>query len=332
MKNLEYFYTQAAKYLAGEMKPDEALNFQQSLLTDPALQSEFNEMKKTWNTFENSGKMYRNTAPAWEKLMNRLEHDGLASREIRHTYSFGWQMLRVAALALIFLTTGFFLRQLINNTTETFSELSYSAPEQSTAFELPDGSMVFLNKNSSLNLDPEFPSKRHLSLNGEAFFEVMADSSRPFTITVGTNLAEVKGTRFNLKQSITGKGSELFVESGRVEFSNESGTNLVSLSRGQFAVSDGDAVSLENLSNPNYLSWKTKEFIFNNEPLNRALNILSEAYHIKIKTQGINPENLRLTATYHKQSADAVVETICTLYQLTCTKENDEFTLSAPLN
>jgi ferric-dicitrate binding protein FerR (iron transport regulator) len=332
MKKPENIYTQAAKYLADEMTPEEKSEFQKLLLTDTTVESEFNEMRKTWKSFENAGGKFRNTGPAWNKLMDRLEEDGLASRSLPRNHPFAWQLIRVAALALVFLVTGFILRQLTDKGSETFSELTYSAAAQSTAFELPDGSMVFLNKNSSLDLDPGFPSNRFLSLSGEAFFEVMADSARPFTVMAGNSRVVVRGTRFNLKQSATGTGSELFVEAGRVDFSNEAEDKVISLIGGQFAVSDGNAVRFTQVPDPNYLSWKTKVFFFTNEPLGQALRVLSDAYHVTIQTQGINPEEMRLTATYNKQTVEAVVETICTLYDLKCTREDDAFILSGNIN
>ena len=79
--------------------------------------------------------------------------------------------------------------------------------------ELPDGSIVKLNKNSSITFD-SFDQERTVSLSGEAFFDVI-ESEKPFTVTTEIGSVSVLGTEFNVKS----KGDEFDVEvqSGEVE-------------------------------------------------------------------------------------------------------------------
>jgi ferric-dicitrate binding protein FerR (iron transport regulator) len=71
---------------------------------------------------------------------------------------------------------------------------------------LPDGSKVWLNAASSLRFPSAFTTKqRKVELNGEAYFEVAKDASKPFQVYVSTlgssqkgTLVEVLGTHFNI--------------------------------------------------------------------------------------------------------------------------------------
>ncbi len=62
---------------------------------------------------------------------------------------------------------------------------------------LPDSSEVWLNENSKLTYDPRF-AQRHVTLEGEAFFEVERLVERPFEITSGDAVTTVLGTSFNV--------------------------------------------------------------------------------------------------------------------------------------
>lgn len=65
---------------------------------------------------------------------------------------------------------------------------------------LPDGSTVWLAKNSQLTYPDPFPAdERPLELTGEAYFEVNKDAERPFTVRAGKLETRVLGTAFNLR-------------------------------------------------------------------------------------------------------------------------------------
>ncbi len=65
--------------------------------------------------------------------------------------------------------------------------------------QLPDGSMVWLNSESSLRFPVKFSSdNRTVYLEGEAFFDVERDEKAPFYVYSGEKVIRVLGTRFNV--------------------------------------------------------------------------------------------------------------------------------------
>jgi len=76
------------------------------------------------------------------------------------------------------------------------SQETVSTTDSFEGIELPDGSIVLLNHNSSIEYDKDF-DPRKISLTGEAYFNVVA-SAVPFIVK--TNFGEVKvlGTKFNV--------------------------------------------------------------------------------------------------------------------------------------
>lgn len=74
-----------------------------------------------------------------------------------------------------------------------------SASDSRLPVVLPDGTEVTLNRSSRLVLADDFGGQyRDVTLDGEAFFEVAKDASRPFRIHCGKETFVVKGTSFNI--------------------------------------------------------------------------------------------------------------------------------------
>ena len=94
--------------------------------------------------------------------------------------------LKLNILLLLFLT-------LISSCTKTKIETE----DNFDVVEFPDGSVAFLNHNSSVEYDKDF-SSRNIKLDGEAFFSVTKDET-PFTITTDFAEITVLGTEFNVK-------------------------------------------------------------------------------------------------------------------------------------
>lgn len=108
-------------------------------------------------------------------------------------------------------------------------------------FYLPDGTLVYLNKDSRLTYPKAFDkSERVVVLEGEAFFDVQRDEEHPFVIYSGNTKTEVLGTSFNLKAYDKQDEVELTVVSGEVKLSimgiaaNNSSVNLIKGEQGLF--------------------------------------------------------------------------------------------------
>lgn len=85
------------------------------------------------------------------------------------------------------------------NNTPSFMLNVATGHGETRAVELPDGSHVTLNIDSSLQVH-YYPGRREILLDkGEAFFQVAADTGRPFTVDSGASQVKVVGTAFNVR-------------------------------------------------------------------------------------------------------------------------------------
>lgn len=102
-----------------------------------------------------------------------------------------WPLMAAAACLAVLLAVGItWYRLPITITT---------APGQSTAVTLPDGSTVRLTGNSTLQYAHRFGhTVRRVIFNGEAFFEVIK-AETPFVVETTTAEVKVLGTSFNIR-------------------------------------------------------------------------------------------------------------------------------------
>jgi len=93
------------------------------------------------------------------------------------------------------------------------SKIHISSKDNFEIVELPDGSMAYLNNNSSIEYDKNF-DQRIVKQDGEVFFDVKKGIS-PFIVKTGLGEIRVLGTKFNVRSE--NKELEVEVQEGTVE-------------------------------------------------------------------------------------------------------------------
>jgi len=84
--------------------------------------------------------------------------------------------------------------------------------------QLPDGTIAWLNADSKLIYNENFSGDyREVSLQGEAYFDVVKDKTRPFIIHTKTLDIKVLGTAFNVRAYETENNTETSLFRGSVE-------------------------------------------------------------------------------------------------------------------
>lgn len=87
---------------------------------------------------------------------------------------------------------------------------------------LPDGTQVWLNSDSKLQYTGTFTDElREVTLEGEAYFDVVKDPERPFIVHTSTIDIRVLGTAFNVKSYPQEKTIETTLIHGMIEVTNK---------------------------------------------------------------------------------------------------------------
>ena len=172
---------------------------------------------------------------------------------------------------------------LIYDTTARQEENKYNRIEVPRGSEywivLPDGTRVWLNAETELTYPTVFgKGERKLMLKGEACFEVVTDTARPFIVESFYNRVEVLGTRFNVS-AYTGKSAvKTTLLRGKVKVSNRKG-QLV-LSPGEQAVCLEEEIEKCEVDARAVAAWVDGTFEFENMSLGEITDQLGRWYDV----------------------------------------------------
>ncbi|MCC8061624.1 MAG: FecR domain-containing protein [Rikenellaceae bacterium] len=155
---------------------------------------------------------------------------------------------RVAAAVLIPLmilagTVGVLMKRKAQTPQHIAQEFMIPAGGVPQTVKLPDGSQVTLRENTTLVCGADFDQHRDVRLDGEAFFKVVRNEAKPFTVESGGLKVTVLGTEFNVDAPRDGKVAEVTLVSGKVAV--ESGGLSATLLPNQKAVIDTESHDIE---------------------------------------------------------------------------------------
>ena len=217
-------------------------------------------------------------------------------------------LIRAAAMLIILLGVSFLIKIMVYDSEQLI--ISGNDLNSNNPYQLADGSLVYLNRNSEIAISNKFGRKdRKVLLTGEAFFEVKRNKNIPFIITTYKTTTQVFGTSFNI-YSDRSEQVRVSVVTGVVEFSSTNGNNKVQLVAGERGVyNPGMAcVIKENLSDQNFLAWKTGILYFSETPLIEAFRLLQKRYSRVFVFESKQNHLPALTTTFDNLPIDAVLD------------------------
>lgn len=160
---------------------------------------------------------------------------------------------------------------------------------------LPDGTRVWLNAASSLKYPIRFGEKnREVELQGEGYFEVSKDPSRPFKVKSGTQELEVLGTHFNVNSYSDDPARKTTLMEGSVRISSKLWIQPKVLLPGQQAIASNNGVKIVQVNPEEILDWKNGNFVFQDEPLESIMRKVARWYDVEVSYQGA-PADLTFT-------------------------------------
>jgi transmembrane sensor len=289
-------------------------------------------IEKQWKDMGNFGDNKRiDVDKAWNNVYSRIEENGLLSKGTTIENRFRMRtVFRIAASLLIIVGLGIAMLYLSRTgVTQGRIVVSANSMERNKEVRLPDGSKVFLNRNSELSYyKNQEKSSRNVTLKGEAFFEIQPDPSKPFIIDAGKASVRVLGTSFSVLTNNQDNAVEVFVKSGSVMLSDSTGNNNLVLEPGYIGTMDLKSSAKSVNDDPNYLSWNTDLLDYKNTPLGKVFSDLKKVYNIDVIAD--NPEILKnpLTATYEKEPEETIIRLLCSTFTLSYKKDGAVYHLS----
>ena len=180
------------------------------------------------------------------------------------------------------------------------------------SLRLPDGTRVVLGPRSSIKVAAGYGNpQREVEVQGEVYFDVVHDSSKPFITHASRATIEDIGTSFAVRTDAA-DGIAVTVSAGSVSLrataaSETSGVVLKAGDRGVL-LSSGQAVSKHGTEDD--LAWMRGRLVFREAPLSDVVASLRRWYGIELRVADSSLASRHLTATFSGEPPERVLDVI----------------------
>jgi transmembrane sensor len=339
-----------ARKMANEASAQEIAELESILRTSPELHFPLQTLSGLWqqvptNNVEEAEQAYSNLIHAMRVkgiqtpgAEHDEETDAAAIALFRPRKPFYQRTGTVAAfvcaiaIALVWITNPFAPTPQVANhqDREPASEISTRYGSK-TNIVLPDGSRVWLNAGSKITYDKDFgETSRNLQLTGEAYFDVVHNSSRPFVIHTKAMDIKVLGTEFNVKSYPDEKTTETSLIRGSIEVtlnerkadriilkpneklvvSNEQVDDTVAVAKKAKAATQKPLISLSTLkyfsidSTILETSWVQNRLVFEDESFEEIAIRMSRWYGVQFYFADEEIKSLRFTGNFKDETME----------------------------
>ncbi len=314
------------KFILGEANPEESEKVEEWIAASPDHARKYVDFKLIWESskqFEHKSKVDEDEA--WVRFLKRTELN--QSKKLSN-----WaQVSPWLKAAAIFVLVGFGLwlsYTALIHPMSGYATIMVQTTDDTKIDTLPDGSVITLNKNTKLSYPAKFSKNQRVLIlkQGEAFFKVVPDASKPFIVQVGEVNVKVVGTSFNIRTKLD--QTELIVETGIVEVSQKD--IVIRLKREERVEINQSTNSFEKTTSTDqlYQYYRSKEFVANDTPLWRLVEVLNEAYNVNIVIEGDAIRNMRLNTTFKMDdSLGAILKIIGETLNIQVNRQGDQVIL-----
>jgi transmembrane sensor len=321
------------KYVLGEATPAERALVDQWLAADAGNRARYEQFRTIWSISRQTAvPVTRNSGAALQRFRQRVE----VPRQQRGK----WLMAAAFAGILLLGAGGYYMTRPVRQTTAISRQQETVIPWQQVVANnsfrpdtLPDGSVVTLNRHSSLmwaptGHDPATKDSHRgmtLQLEGEAFFSVAHDPARSFVIRVNDLTVSVLGTSFDIRS--TGKDTiTIIVETGAVRISRGNDSLVVHAGEQASLLLTGRLHRQPN-TNTLYGYYLDRPLICDSVSLKEVVAMLNQAYdaHVRIGRPELN--DLPLTTVFHHEPLEKILAIIGATFDLTVVRQGDSIIL-----
>lgn len=237
--------------------------------------------------------------------------------------------LKYAAIAFFLVglsgSIGYFISSSRNNILPDtgFTEIITPNGERSNVV-LPDGSLVNLNAGSVLKFVPSFSAdEREVSLQGEAFFQVEHDASRPFIVKTGNLKIKVLGTSFNVSNYLEDSSITTFLENGKIQVQIEDNYFVLKPSEAlKYDKTTGKSSKQEVLDN-HFSDWTRGQLTVKGETIEKLAKKLERRFNIQVVFGDDEVKKHMYTGSIKDNNIDIVLEALEFASSLKYKQEDD---------
>ncbi|WP_079210551.1 FecR family protein [Brucella pituitosa] len=176
------------------------------------------------------------------------------------------------------------------------------------SFTLADGSVVELGSYSALSVNFSDKSRNLVLHEGQGFFQVASDHTRPFVVSANDGTITALGTAFDVKLADHAVTVSVVEHAVSVAFGQG---DAVRLNEGwQITYGGDEAASPQHADQQTVEAWRNDRVIFEDVPLRRVLNELERYRRGRIFLTDTEIGNIPVTAIFDTRDAESALATI----------------------
>ncbi|TWF32688.1 FecR family protein [Chitinophaga polysaccharea] len=223
-----------------------------------------------------------------ERMLKNI-HQRIGANDSSFKGIFRLYKQKIAAAAVVLLLAGSAWYILLQ---ERVKQKAFATTTERQTVKLPDGSLVHLEKASSISFPEEFNGKnREVVLKGEAFFEINHDAKHPFIISSSLINTTVLGTSFNMEVREENM-ARVVVVSGMVQVNthgnqaHKNGQLVLTANKGAVYNPVSQDLRLQDASeDARFFTQKMSgKFIYKGDPLSKVATDLQRYYNVPVVT------------------------------------------------
>ncbi len=294
------------KYFLGEMDLTERLTFLKRVESDPEWQRQFAHYQNTNALLALSeGVVMDNKQDAHHG------YDAFQKQMKQHAVrTFMMRMMRYAAVVAVLVFSIYYYHIYMNKSeAPVVSDVSLLVPAgQRINLTLADGTKIWLNSQTRITYPTAFVgAQRHVSIEGEAYFEVAKDTEKPFIVSSYDVDMEVLGTEFNVySYPDEGLTRVSLLEGSLQVYDPASPATKIRMEPNQEVIIRGHRMEKVDIPYLDYFLWTEGILCFNREPLSSILKRLEIYFDIRFEVK--DPSILAWEYTVKFRQRDGIDE------------------------
>lgn len=320
------------RWLRGEASHAEEAQWREWLNADDRHRALLSEAQDLWQ----AGQFRPAALPEMEielqKLQQRLHGPAtktasvrsLPRREVFPT----WLRYGAMAAAAIFVLA--WLGRYLLTPRQTVWQAVSTVSGERTRLELPEGSSIILNANSTLRYPADWAkaTTRGVELHGEAYFAVspQAGRQRDFIVQTRDGSVIVVGTRFAVYER--GEGTRVTVEEGKVAVTNALGAARAFLEPGQFMQfhKNDNALTPSRRGGTGlgfYTTWWQDYIKLEDTPFADIARRLEETYGVRVQVLDESLRQRKLSGAIENRDLNVIITALAKALGVPAQREGD---------
>lgn len=217
----------------------------------------------------------------------------------------------------------------------SFEKLYITSTDINKKIELPDNSILSLDKYSSIRVS-YYKDKREVQLlKGKVLFNVASNKTRPFRIEVNNTLVEVLGTKFEI-QRFEDRVNISVIE-GRVsvrEVLNNSKTKILAVLQKSDSLSVnnlGEILSHTQVNEKLIAAWEKDKLLFEQTYLKDVVKEFSKYLNYKVQIESKDLEVLPISGNFSISDFENLMNSLSVIHPLSIQQIENTFYIKKKL-